>query len=145
MIFSKACEYGIRAIIYIADQSLHGKTTSLKDISVAINSPLAFTAKILQILVKHKALSSTKGPNGGFHISPADMDNIYLNTIVTAIDGKEIFYGCGLGLPECNENQPCPVHDAFKCIREDLKRMTETTSVRQLASGLKEGLTFLKR
>ena len=44
--FSKACEYGIRATIYIAMQSKEGNRVSLKDIADQTNSPVAFTAKI---------------------------------------------------------------------------------------------------
>jgi Rrf2 family iron-sulfur cluster assembly transcriptional regulator len=58
MIFSKACEYGIRATIYVAQQtSINGKRCNLKDISKEIDSPEAFTAKILQKLVKQILLN----------------------------------------------------------------------------------------
>jgi DNA-binding IscR family transcriptional regulator len=65
--------------------------------------------------------------------------------IVSAIDGDNIFRGCALGLEKCNENLPCPVHDKFKIIRDNLKEMLETTSIFELSLGLKEGLTYLKR
>lgn len=45
--FSKTCEYGIRATIHIASKSLLGERVSLRDVTEAINSPVAFTAKIL--------------------------------------------------------------------------------------------------
>ena len=48
--FSKACEYAIRSCILIATNSLESKNSNLKDISKAIDSPEAFTAKILQKL-----------------------------------------------------------------------------------------------
>ena len=51
--FSKACEYGIRASIYIAQQSLLDRKVSLKEISEAIESPTAYTSKILQKLTRN--------------------------------------------------------------------------------------------
>mgnify|MGYP002795141008 FL=1 len=66
--FSKACEYGIRATIYIAMQSLEGFRVNLKEIAAAIDSPIAFTAKILQQLVKSNIVESVKGAKGGVQI-----------------------------------------------------------------------------
>jgi len=39
---------------------------TLIDIAEEIDSPTAFTAKILQQLVKNKVIHSIKGPHGGF-------------------------------------------------------------------------------
>ena len=64
--FSKACEYGIRASIFIAEQSLLDKKVSLKDIAKAIDSPEAYTSKILQQLSRNFIINSDKGPTGGF-------------------------------------------------------------------------------
>ncbi|MEQ9438678.1 MAG: hypothetical protein RIG62_06500 [Cyclobacteriaceae bacterium] len=60
-------------------------------------------------------------------------------------DGDAIYRGCGLGLKECNAQKPCPVHDKFAKIRDDLKEMLENTSIYELATGLEIGSTYLKR
>jgi DNA-binding IscR family transcriptional regulator len=52
---------------------------------------------------------------------------------VKAIDGDSIYRGCGLGLEQCNENHPCPVHDKFKIVRNDLKHLLEQTTLEKLA------------
>ncbi len=143
--FSKACEYGIRAAIYIAGQSMQDKRVSLKGISKKIDSPEAFTAKVLQMLAKNNIIKSVKGPNGGFDMDKKQMAKIKLSDIVYAIDGDSIYRGCGLGLKECSEKRPCPLHDKFKSIREELTSMLETISIYELSIGLKDGLTFLRR
>jgi len=143
--FSKACEYGIRGTIYIAMQSLEGNRVNLKEIAAAIDSPIAFTAKILQQLVKNNIVESVKGAKGGFQIERSRIDSIKLNQIVSAIDGDKIFKGCALGLSECSESLPCPIHFKFKEIRDNLEQMTMETSIYELATGLEVGLTFLKR
>lgn len=143
--FSKACEYGIKATIYIALQSLEEQRVSLKDIAKEINSPEAFTAKILQQLSKRNIINSMKGPTGGFLIEKNKIDQIKLSEIVSAIDGDAIYRGCGLGLEECNASQPCPLHEKFVVIRTHLKEMLERTSLYELATGLSVGLTYLKR
>ncbi|HEY1063191.1 MAG TPA: Rrf2 family transcriptional regulator [Daejeonella sp.] len=143
--FSKACEYGIRAAIYIAEQSQLDRKVGLKEVAESIDSPIAYTSKILQQLSRSKIINSEKGPNGGFSMDKQELDKVKLSTIVMAIDGEEIYKGCGLGLKQCNEKMPCPVHDQFKLIRDKLKTMLETTSVQSLAVDFEKGLTFLKR
>lgn len=143
--FSKACEYGIRAAIYIAEQSLFDRKVSLKEVASAIESPTAYTSKILQQLSRRNIINSEKGPKGGFLMDKKELDKVKLSTIVFAIDGDNIYKGCGLGLKKCNEKMPCPVHDQFKVIREELKKMLETTTVKSLAMDVEKGLTFLKR
>jgi len=142
--FSKACEYGIKATIFIAVKSKDNTRVSLNDIAEQINSPVAFTAKILQKLTKDGIINSLKGPTGGFEIETKNLDKIMLSQIVMAIDGDSIYKGCGLGFSNCNENKPCPVHHKFKAIRDSLKQMLETTSLLDLSKDINNGLTFLK-
>lgn len=143
--FSKACEYGIRASTYIATQSLENRRVSLKEIAKEIDSPVAFTAKILQQLSRNLIVSSVKGATGGFEIERARIDQIKLSEIVYAIDGDKVYVGCGLGLKKCNADKPCPVHDKFVQIREDLRYMLENTNLYEMTAGLEIGLTYLKR
>ena len=142
--FSKSCEYGIRAAIYIAGQSLKDERVSLKAIAHEIDSPVAFTAKILQQLSRNNVIDSVKGPTGGFMIDKQKMNSVSLRDIVKAIDGDGIFKTCGLGLKDCSEKHPCPVHNQFKSIRANLCHMLDHTSVYELSLGLKDGSTFLR-
>lgn len=135
--FSKACEYAIKASIFIAISSYNNKKVSPKEISEEIDSPKAFTAKILQELAKNEIIKSTKGPYGGFEIDKNKISSIKLSQVVKAIDGDSIFKGCGLGLEACDEDHPCPVHDKFKIVRTELRDMLENTNLEQLALTLK--------
>ncbi len=143
--FSKACEYAIRATVHIARQSLNDERASLVDISQAIDSPVAFTAKILQQLVKSDIITSSRGKSGGFYISILEMKEKMIAEIVEVMDGDAVYTECGLGLKSCSSEQPCPAHKRFVIIRNELKDVLETTSIYSMAAGLKEGLTFLKR
>jgi len=143
--FSRTCEYAIKASIFIAQNSLNDKRVSLPDIAKGIDSPAAFSAKILQQLTKNKLVKSMKGPNGGFEIEKDRMSTIMLSQIVDAIDGDSIYKGCALGLNQCNQHRPCPVHNKFVTVRDELKEMLESTSLYELALGLKKGITVLKR
>ncbi|MDR6843898.1 Rrf2 family transcriptional regulator [Flavobacterium granuli] len=142
--FSKTCEYGIRATIFIASESYQNKRVGLKDIAKKIDSPEAFTAKILQILSKDNIINSIKGVGGGFEIPRETMKEIKLAQIVNALEGDRVFTGCGLGLAHCSEDHPCPMHEKFKSIRNELAFMLENTNLEELALGIKTGDTFLR-
>jgi Rrf2 family iron-sulfur cluster assembly transcriptional regulator len=143
--FSKTCQYAIRATVYVAKLSGEDRRAGLKDIASEIGSPEHFTAKIMQQLVKCNIISSMKGPNGGFTIEKSRMHKVRLSQIVFAFDGDSLYKGCGLGLSKCSESHPCPVHEKFKIIRNELRTMLESTSVYEMSLGLADGLTFLRR
>ncbi len=144
MNFTKACEYGIRATIYVAQQSMNDVRPCLKDISKEIDSPEAFTAKILQLLVKGGVIKSYKGPSGGFHIDTKNMKKIKLSDIVYAIDGEIIQDKCVLGLKKCSELNPCPAHHKFKHIKKDFLSMLYNTNLLDMSDSVNTGLTCLK-
>lgn len=142
--FSKSCEYAVRATIFIATHCGSDGKVGLKEIANEIDSPVAFTAKILQVLVKNNIVKSSKGVGGGFMVLKDDLKRIKLSDIVMAIDGDSVFLSCGLGLSNCSEEHPCPVHEKFKFVKRDLIFMLETTSLEELTLGFKKGETFLK-
>ena len=108
--FSKACKYAIRSVIFIAVCSLKKEKVGFKEIAKEIDAPEAFTAKILQMLAREGIIDSTKGVGGGFNIPLHRLDTTKLSEVVRLIDGDEIFQACALGLPKCSEERPCPLH-----------------------------------
>jgi Rrf2 family protein len=142
--FSKACEYGIRALIFITLKSTQGERVNLADISEEIASPPAFTAKILQKLVKATVIDSVKGPHGGFHISEKNKIHIVLADIVHIIDGDTFYKGCALGLKKCTIQNPCPLHFKFNAVRADFNKMLQETSLKDLSYQLENGTAVLK-
>lgn len=142
--FSKTCEYAIRAMIFIAQKSKEGKKISIKEIAKGIDSPEYFIAKILQNLSKKGLVQSIKGPNGGFYFDENE-PICTLADIVRTIDGEKLFDACGLGLKQCSEDHPCPIHNEFKNIKAATKRMLEHAKLNGFADELDQCLTFLKR
>lgn len=143
--FTKACEYAIKAMIFIAIQSQGRNRIGLNEIAIGIDSPLPFTAKILQKLVKSKLIDSQKGPSGGFAISEAASASIRLSDIVSAIDGTLLYNKCALGFDSCNDDEPCSLHYKYKDLRIGLKKMIEQTTLADLTKDINSGLSFLKR
>src|SRR5690606_32693370 len=112
-IFSKTCEYAMRAMFYIAQRSQEGHRYGIKEIAEHIDSPEHFHAKILQKLSKEGLVQSIKGPNEGFYLDAKSLTRP-LADIVTPFEGEQIFTGCGMGLSYCSEEDPCALHNDFK-------------------------------
>jgi len=133
--FSNACEYAIRATLHIAERTAADEQVTVRSIAEAIGIPEAFTAKVLQKLVKAGHVGSMKGPGGGFNLTLARAKKLKLSSIVDTIDGDAIYSGCGLGLPHCDSKNPCALHDRFMEVRNALRDMLEGTSIHDLMNG----------
>lgn len=141
-LFTKETEYALRSLVYIQSQNVSGRTPGVVEISREIESPQFFTAKILHRLVKMGFLESHKGKNGGFYFDPGKPD-LPLKEFIVAIEGEKLFSGCGFGLKQCDENNPCPLHHHYAPIRDALNELTGSQTIQSLASNallLKETL-----
>lgn len=143
--FSKACEYGIKAVIFISQQTLEGRRVNMVSIARHIDSPEAFTGKILGTLSQHQLIHSVTGPGGGFEMDIRKLKKITLLHIVEAIDGDMLFHQCALGLRACSNRRPCPMHHAFLPVRYQLYEVLKNTTLLELAQSLQAGETILKR
>ena len=95
--FSKACEYSIRALVFIAQKSQKGERLGIKEIATGVDSPEPFMGKLLTELSRKGLVLSIKGPHGGFYMDEKCLKSTFAD-VVTAIDGNQLFTGCGLGL-----------------------------------------------
>jgi len=143
-VFSKTCEYAIRSVFFIAHRTASGNKVGIKEIANGIDSPEHFLAKILQDLSRKGIVLSAKGPNGGFYMDDVALKRP-LSDVVEAVDGNSIFTGCGLGLAQCSETNPCPLHHEFKAIRNQLKDLLEQTTIADFSESLNLGITKLRK
>ncbi|MES2063761.1 MAG: Rrf2 family transcriptional regulator [Bacteroidota bacterium] len=142
--FSKTCEYAMRAVFLIAHRTANGGRVGIKDIAASIDSPEHFLAKILQDLSKRGIIQSAKGPHGGFYLDKKNLERP-LADVVEAVDGSSIFTGCGLGLEECSSERPCPLHNDFMKVRNQLQKILTSVTIGQFNEELNLGIRHLKR
>jgi Rrf2 family protein len=126
IIFSKACEYGIQATLYIA--TIPGRRVGIKEIAAELNIPVHFLAKILHSLGEKGILAAYKGVHGGYTLQRAP-EKVRLIDIVEAIDGLAFFESCVLGFPGCGTGKPCPVHDRWGHVRDTIRDMLTSDSL----------------
>ena len=137
---SNTCKYGIRAVIYLALNDGENKKVGIKQISKDLDIPTPFLGKILQNLAKHKLLTSTKGPHGGFGLAK-NPSEITLLDIIEIIDGFDLFTECLIGLRSCSsqshEDVQCPIHKKYTPISKELYQLFKNETIEGLASEIK--------
>lgn len=131
MIYSRACELGMQAMLYLA-MVPEGRPALVRDIARDLNIPIPYLAKIMQSLSRARLVNSQKGPGGGLWLArPARQ--IHLIEVVAAIDTLAVFDRCVLGLAECSSENWCPVHPYWSSIKQQILGMLETNTVGELA------------
>lgn len=127
VLFSKKCEYGLQAILYMAAQE-EDRICSAEEISNKLSIPKEFISKILQSLTLNGIVESKKGKTGGFKLS-INPSKIKLIDIVEAIDGLESFNSCVLGFSNCSPKNPCPVHKEWGELRNKAYEMLSSETI----------------
>jgi Rrf2 family protein len=142
--WSKSTEYAIRALVQVAVSNAEGRRPGFREIAESIDAPVQFTAKILQSLSKAALLKSIRGRGGGFFFDPLEPE-LKLAEVIRVLECDKYFSGCVMGLPKCDENHPCPLHNEFVRIRTDLVRVANQETIQDLARKIGDGEARLKR
>jgi Rrf2 family transcriptional regulator, iron-sulfur cluster assembly transcription factor len=131
MVYSRASEYGICALVHIARRSA-AKFITTAEIAEAENWPCRFLAKILQTLARKRILESCKGPDGGFALR-LDPHRVCLLDIVCALEEVPSFQGCALGRQRCSTTQSCAMHKSWAELRSQIILYLKGISIASLA------------
>ena len=132
MIITRATEYAIRAILYMACRP-HGEIVLKKDICRAQEITPAFLTKILQPLIKEGIVGSQRGVGGGFFLAkPATEITLY--DIVKSQEGPLHLNQCLIKEGNCGREFFCPVHGAWHEIRDEFMATLSRYDFAALAS-----------
>lgn len=142
--FTKASEYGLKALIYVARQSYQKEFIKLKEIAEATNSPAAFSAKILHQLSKAGIIESSSGPQGGFRMAPSQQSKVTVSQVIHELDEHFLLDRCVLGLATCNNINPCPLHDEIAEAKHNLSVVLHQTTIQDLVTKVENEVSFLK-
>jgi Rrf2 family transcriptional regulator, iron-sulfur cluster assembly transcription factor len=134
MLFSKACEYGIRAMLFLASQE-DDKPVRVREIAETLKIPIPFLSKIVHSLSRNQLIHSQKGPGGGVTLAKAPSE-ITLLQVVEVIDGLDLFRACALGLPHCSDDFPCPLHGQWGVLRTEIREMLTHRTLDQIIDQL---------
>jgi Rrf2 family protein len=95
-----------------------------------IDIPYKYLTMLMTKLAKADLLEVTRGRNGGFKLS-RDVDKIFLIDILNAI-GENNCTNCAFTESECDELNPCALHDVYKIPKHALTEMLMTTSLNNI-------------
>ena len=139
---SYTCKTAVKAVIFLATKYENEEKTGIKEVAEYICASEHTVGKMLQTLVRQDVIKSLKGPTGGFYVTKEQRIQPLIN-IVEAIDGKNIFKGCGLGLSRCSATHPCPIHHEYKEARDIIERIFKTKKVVDLCGPVNSGMAYL--
>jgi Rrf2 family protein len=128
---SDTAEYALRAALYIAQHADAERLIRTDQVAEALGVPRNYLSKILHILAKQGVLSSSRGVHGGFRLAhPAD--DLPLTRIIEHFDPIVPQRTCILGRPQCSDTNPCPAHDRWKGISDEVRTFFHKTTVGDL-------------
>lgn len=136
------CKTAIKAVIYLSSKSGTAEKAGLKEIASHINASEHTVGKILQTLVRQGLINSLKGPTGGFYITH-EQEEQPISSIVETIEGNNVFRECGLGLSQCSDKHPCPIHNDYKLARDLLEKLFREKRIKDLRDPVSNGLAYL--
>ena len=132
IMFNKETEYALRSLVYIWLQNMEDRRPGIAEIAREIAAPQFYTAKILQRLVRQGFINSIKGKGGGFFFD-VNKPELTIKDLVTHTEGTNIITGCGFGLKNCSEDNPCPLHEKYSPIREAIEMLVSNETIQSLA------------
>ncbi len=119
MKITRECDYAFRIILMLSSLA-DGSIADAHTISEAQSIPRQFTLKILRKLLDAGYVKSFKGARGGYSLNMAAED-ISLNDIITAIDGKvgiNECFNCGYKCNRVENMDDCPVHTRLSSVNQ---------------------------
>jgi Rrf2 family transcriptional regulator, iron-sulfur cluster assembly transcription factor len=134
MFFSRPCQHAVRALVHLAMHQGEMLCT-VQEIAKAEELPAPALAAVLQNLVRGGLVRSQKGPGGGFSLArpPAELT---LYDIMETVDTRWELFTCAIGLEECSDETPCPVHDRLQEVRQQLVVYLHSVTVADMAMTL---------
>lgn len=105
MRISSRCEYGLRAMVYLAARG-DEKPVPLSEIAAGEGIPAPFLERILARLRESGLVKATRGVSGGYQLGRAP-GAIAVGDVVTAIEGPLSLVGCVPDDGACERAESC--------------------------------------
>jgi len=138
VVITRATEYAIRTVIYLAQQP-KDEIILKKDICRTQEVTPAFLTKILQPLIKAGIVSSQRGVGGGFLLAKSP-DEITLLDILQAEEGPLKLNHCLVENGYCMRDAHCSAHEVWHEVQDEMISVLEQYSVSELVRREKEKL-----
>jgi Rrf2 family iron-sulfur cluster assembly transcriptional regulator len=123
-------EYALRAVLYIAQQSVD-RPTPANEVAEALSLPQNYLSKTLNRLAREGILESLRGPRGGFRLA-LPTGELSVAAIVGRPANDRGPRQCLLGDRPCDVAEPCVAHSYWQAWTGTVQTMMEGTTVADL-------------
>jgi len=132
MLVSQTSEYALRAMAWLASAPPDEPVRS-RDLAAGSGIPLHYLSKILRRLVLADLLISQKGKRGGFVLARLTHEIRFLD-ILAAVDAYPTQGRCAFGWGECDEANPCTMHDTWSELNGKILSWAANTTLADVQS-----------
>ena len=129
---TRAGEYAIKAMLYLAQQSREGLTL-IGDVAKSQDVSAGFLAKIFQELSRAGLVDSHRGAGGGVSLGMA-AEKITLKMIIEAVEGPIALNNCLLDHGYCTNREKCAVAETWRDAQGAMLGVLERDSLAELAA-----------
>ena len=143
MVITRATEYAVRAIIFLAQQPKDGIVLK-KDICRTQEVTPAFLTKIFQPLIKAGIVNSQRGVGGGFLLAK-DPSEVTMLDILEAEEGKLKLNHCLVDADFCQRDAYCAAHVVWHDAQQEMAEVLKRYSIADLVRQENENLDQLKK
>ena len=119
--------YAIEGLLVLTTKPF-GTVMLLRDLAASREVPQSFLAKIFQKLARSGIALSSRGAVRGYALTRRPKE-IKVKEILLAVEGPDLLNRCILWNDRCADTNPCPMHDSWKQVRQQIigKLMEQTT------------------
>lgn len=127
---SNRTEYALRALSELAKSDELRKSD---DIAESQNIPPKFLPHILSDLAKSGLVKTSRGFGGGILLN-RDPDDISFKSVIEAVQGPIVAYGCLAGIDECQLSESCVLKPIWRKIQLAVDEVLSSTTLKDLIS-----------
>ena len=139
MLFTKASDYAVRILCYLANMGEVVCRTHL--IAEGTGIPESFLAKILGQLSRAGFVRSHRGAHGGFQLALNGRE-ISMLDVVEAVDGPVAVNLCQ-GREPCEYQSRCPIESAWNEVEHALRNSLRAHTIGELADSARGNAIFV--
>lgn len=132
LLYGKPTEYAIRALTYLAARP-EQEIVSVQEIAQSEEISSHHLSKVMNQLSRGKMVQPLRGPGGGYRLIRKP-DQITLWEVMGCLGARDVFEECAIGWSSCSDTDPCPLHERWGGLRQEIQTYLETVKISELAS-----------
>lgn len=125
-------DYGVRALVDLAQYGVPGKPIRTAEIAGRQSIPEPYLDQVLTTLNKFGFIRSRRGPQGG-HVLARPAGDITLDEVVATLEGRTAPLDCIDDASECALSGACAQRGIWQDVEDAIHNVLITTTVGELA------------